>query len=233
MRSEPKQNAIRKPRIPKDTRLVMKKTWNTAVLCAAGLLLMSGCKKTADNTLNYKSAINTYYAAHPACLWSQPKQFPVQTETSDTDKTQKFDALFDQGLLTRTAGDKKKLLGLVDKQVNNYDLSDKGRGAWTADTTQPGFGNFCYGHRSVSSIESSTPNNGQPGATTTVNYRWTFDGAPDWAKAAEVQNVYADVRANLAGNGTSSKTLVDTSNGWQVQPTTGNATTPADGSVVE
>ena len=206
----------------------------TAALCgAASALLFAGCKKTADNTLNYKSAINTYYSAHPACLWSQPKQFPVQAETSDTIKSQTFDALLVHGLLTRTPGDKKKLLGLVDKQVNNYDLSDKGRSAWTADTTQPGFGNFCYGHRSVSSIDSATPNNGQPGATSTVNYRWTFDGAPDWAKSAEVQNVYPNVRTNLAGNGTSAKTLVDTNDGWQVQPSTGNSATAADGSVVE
>ena len=212
----------------------MNKILKTAALCGAtSALLFAGCKKTADNTINYKSAINTYYSAHPACLWSQPKQFPVQTETSDADKTQKFDALFDQGLLTRTAGDKKKLLGLVDKQVNNYDLSDKGRSTWTADTTQPGFGNFCYGHRSASDIDSATPNNGQPGATTTVNYRWTFDGAPDWAKSAEVQNVYPSVRANLVGNGTSSKTLVDTNNGWQVQPSTGNAAVATDGTVVE
>ncbi len=212
----------------------MNKVLNTAVLCgAAAMLLVSGCKKTADNTVNYKSAINTYYSAHPACLWSEPKQFPVQAESSDTDKTQKFDALFDQGLLTRTAGDKKKLLGLVDKQVNNYDLSDKGRSAWTADATQPGFGNFCYGHRSVSSINSSTPNNGEPGATTTVTYGWSFDGVADWAKAAEVQNVYPKVRTNLAGNGTSSKVLVDTNNGWQLQPSSGNTVTPADGSVVE
>lgn len=196
-------------------------------------MFTGGCKKTADNSVNYKSAINTYYSAHQACLWSQPKQFPVQVETSDTDKTQKFDALFDQGLLTRTAGDKKKLLGLVDKQVNNYDLSDKGKSAWTADATQPGFGNFCYGHKSVSSINSSTPNNGEPGATTTVTYGWTFDGAADWAKAAEVQNVYTKVRTNLAGNGTGSKVLVDTNNGWQVQPKPTDTVTQADGDVVE
>lgn len=212
----------------------MKIFRNTAILASAvGLVLASGCKKTADNSVNYKSAINAHYSAHPACLWPEPKQFPVQVETSDTDKTQKYDALFDQGLLTRTAADKKKLLGLVDKQVNNYDLSDKGKGAWTADATQPGFGNFCYGHKSVSSINSSTPNNGEPGATTTVTYGWTFDGAADWAKAAEVQNVYPKVRANLAGNGTGSKVLVDTNNGWQVQPKPKDTVTQADGDVVE
>lgn len=205
----------------------------TALVVAAATLLFTGCKKTADNTMNYKSAIDNYYSAHPSCLWAQAQKFPVQVTTSDTDKTRTYDALYDQGLLVRTTGDKKKLLGLVDKQVTNYDLSDKGRGAWTADTTQPGYGNFCYGHRTVANIDNSTPNNGQPGATTLVNYHWSFTGAPDWAKAAETQNAFPNVQANVAGNGTSSKTLVDTNNGWQVQPSSGSAVTPADGRVVE
>jgi hypothetical protein len=212
----------------------MNKTFKTAALCmAAATLFAAGCKKTADNTINYKSAIDTYYAAHPACLWSEPQKFPVQVTASDTDKTSRYDALFDQGLLTRTAGDKKKLLGLIDKQVTNYDLSDKGRDAWTPDTTQPGLGNFCYGHRNVANIDSSTPNSGEPGATTLINYHWGFSSTADWAKSAEVGNVYPAVRTNLTGSGTSSKTLLDTSNGWQVQKSLGSPVTPADGSIVE
>lgn len=203
------------------------------ITCAAVLLFLpgAGCKKTADNTINYKNAINSYYASHPSCLWGSPQQFPVQVSASDTDKTMRFDALFDQGLLTRSVGEKKKLLGLVDKQVTNYDLSEKGRAAWTADPTQPGFGNFCYGTRAVASIDSNTPNEGQPGATTVVSYRWRFSNSADWTKSAEVQNVYPNVRANLAGAGASTKTLLDADGGWVVQPS--KDATPADGKVVE
>ena len=32
-----------------------------------------GCNKKADNTVNFTSAINSYYSAHPACLW--PERF--------------------------------------------------------------------------------------------------------------------------------------------------------------
>lgn len=199
---------------------------------AIALVFMVGCKKTADNSSNYKTAINNYLAANPACVWPDAKKFPAQVTTSDTDKTSGYDALFDQGLLTRTTGEKKVMI-IASKQVTNYDLSDKGRSAWTADTTQPGFGNFCYGHRTVQSIDSSTPNNGQPGATTQVTYHWSFTGAPDWAKAAETQNAFPQVRANLAGGGTGTATLVDTNNGWQVQAPARQPASNADGTIVQ
>jgi len=94
-------------------------------MLGACLLFSAGCNKQADNTMNYKAAINDYYKAHPACLWSEPKKFPVQAATSDDAKTQGYDALTDASLLTRTTGEKKVLI-IASKQVNNYDVSDKG-----------------------------------------------------------------------------------------------------------
>lgn len=209
------------------------KTLKIALAGCTIALAVAGCKKTADNSMNYKSAINTYYSAHPACLWTQPKQFPVQVGASDTDKTSMYDALVDQGLLVRSTSEKKIIV--VSKRETNYDLSSNGHSAWTPDPSQPGFGNFCYGHRSVSSIDSATPNNGQPGATSTVSYHYSFSDAPSWAKNSEVQTAFPQVQTDLAGNGTATVTLVDTSNGWQVQapPPSTNPATPADGSVVQ
>ena len=182
---------------------------------AVVVLAAAGCNKKADNTSNYKSAINSYFSTRPPCLWSSPKKFPVQAGTSDTDKTSDYDALVDQGLLVRTTAEKKVFI-IASKQVNNYDLSDKGRGAWTADQTQPGFGNFCYGHRSVSSIDSATENNGQVGATTVVDYHYSLADVPGWASAAETQNAYPQLKADLAGPQAAQATLSDTSNGWVV-----------------
>ncbi len=145
----------------------IRSTFHTAVLCGAVALLATGCNKKADNTMNFTSAINTYYSAHPACLWPDAVKFPVQVDTSDTSQTTGYDALVDQGLLVRTTAEKKKLI-IASKQVTNYDLSDQGRSAWTVDVQQPGFGNFCYGHRKVSSIDSSTPTTSDVGATTQV-----------------------------------------------------------------
>jgi hypothetical protein len=195
------------------------------------VLLAVGCNKKEDNTINFTSAINTYYSAHPACLWSDPMKFPVQANTSDTSKTSGYDALVDQGLLVRTTGEKKVLI-IASKQVNNYDLSDKGRSAWTADVTQPGFGNFCYGHRKVSTIDSSTPTTSAAGATTQISYRYTFSDAPAWATAAETQNAYPQIHADLSGPQTGQATLTNTNNGWQVTSAPSTQTS-SNGKIVE
>lgn len=205
-----------------------------AVLVAATVTL-AGCKKTADNTLNYKAAINTYYASSPACLWATPIKFPVQADTSDTAKTSGYDALVDQGLLTRTTAEKKVFI-IASKQVTNYDLSDKGRGAWTADQQQPGFGNFCYGTRTVQSIDAATPTTDQPGAGTTVNYHVGLSSPPAWASAPETQNAYAQVKDDLTAPVAATATLTNTTNGWSVTQgpgRMGHAVSSADGKVVE
>lgn len=205
-----------------------------AIVCGVTFLGAAGCKKTADNTANYKSALNTYYGAHPACLWSEEKKFPVQADTSDTTKTSPYDALVDQGLLMRTTAQKKELI-IISKQVTNYDLTDKGRSAWMADPNQPGFGNFCYGHRTVSSIDSATPTTDQPGATTQVTYHYGFTDAPGWATAAETQTAFPALAANLAAGQTGNASLSNTTNGWAVTSASGaqKNVTPVDGKLVD
>jgi hypothetical protein len=210
--------------------------FHIATASTIGLLLLSGCKKTADNNINYKSAIDTWYSAHPYCLWDTSQKFPTQVAASNDSQNAPFAALVDQGLLTRTTSEKKIII--ISKQEINYDLSDSGRSAWTADTTQPGYGNFCYGHTSVQSITSSTPNYGDPGSVSTVTYQYGFSGAPGWAQSAEVQNAFPQVKTDLAGNGTTTATLTDTANGWQVTTPPHIAArmhkaTDADGSVVQ
>ncbi|NYF50177.1 hypothetical protein [Tunturiibacter gelidoferens] len=212
--------------------LSIRITLRTAALCGALVALATGCNKKADNTLNFTSAINTYYSAHPACLWSEPIKFPVQADTSNNSKTSNYDALVDQGLLVRTTAEKKVLI-IASKQVNNYDLSDKGRAAWTADTTQPGYGNFCYGHRKVSSIDSSTPTTSDPGATTQVTYHYNIPDAPAWATAAETQNAYPQLQTELAAPQNAQATLTNTSNGWQVSSAKSTNSSSNDGKIVE
>lgn len=206
------------------------------VLAGGSMLLAAGCKKTEDSTPNYKTAINDYYLTRPACLWSQPKQFPMQVDTKSDPNTAQYDALFDQGLLTRTTAQKQKLL-VLSKQVTNYDLSANGRNAWTADTQQPGYGNFCYGHWEVSSIDSSMPTESKVGATTTVDYHAKVSGAPGWATAAETQNAYPELKANLAGPIAEKATLTDFDKGWAVTTAPANSgnlpVTSADGSIVQ
>ena len=215
---------------------VSRITFRVAALCGVAAMTAIGCNKKADNTSNFSNAINTYYAAKPACLWDDPIKFPLQVATSDASKTAPYDALVDQGLLARTSVEKKKLI-IMSEQANNYDLSDKGRSAWTADQSQPGFGNFCYGHRKVSSIDSSTATNDQPGATTTVSYHYTLSDAPSWATASETQNAFPDVRTNVSGPLTAQATLTNTTNGWTLSSAPGERhhtpASAADGHIVQ
>lgn len=198
-------------------------------LPVAGLIvaLTLGCNKKEDNTSNFTNAINTYYSANPSCLWMAPVKFPVQADTSDASKTTGYDALVDQGLLVRTTGEKKVMI-VASKQVNNYDISDKGRSAWTVDPDQPGFGNFCYGHRKVTAIDSSTPTTSAVGAITQVAYHYTMANVPMWASAAETQTAYPRVRSEVATPGNA--TLINTNDGWKLGVP---SRTTADGQIVE
>jgi hypothetical protein len=208
------------------------KTLRAAAVCGSIMFFAVGCNKKEDNSANFTGAIDTYYSAHPACLWSDPIKFPVQADTSDNSKTAGYDALVDQGLLVRTTAEKKKMI-IASKQVNNYDLSDKGRSAWTADVNQPGYGNFCYGHRKVTSIDSSTPTTSAAGATTQVSYHYTLTDAPAWATAAETQNAYPQIRSDVAGPQTGQATLTNTNNGWQVSAVRSAHSSNAGGQIVE
>jgi hypothetical protein len=188
----------------------------TSSLLGAVLLLASGCTKKADSNVNYESAINDYYKAHPACLWSQPKKFPVQAATSDDAKTQGYDALTDAGLLTRTTAEKKVMI-IASKQVNNYDVSDKGRSTWTQDSTQPGYGNFCYGHRDVTSIDNVTTGADSAGnKTAQVSYHYKISDAAAWANTQEMKTAFPDLATTLAGPQADNASLVMTGDHWQL-----------------
>src|SRR6201992_635979 len=171
--------------------------WRAVLLCGA-TLLSAGCNKQDDSKANYQTAINDYYKAHPACIWQDTKKLPVQAATADDAKTQGYDALTDAGLLVRSTAEKKVFI-IASKQVNNYDLSDQGRASWTADTAQPGYGNFCYGHRSVDSIDSFTAGtNGSGVKTAQVNYHYSMADVPAWAKNEEVKTAFPNLGTALA-----------------------------------
>jgi hypothetical protein len=188
---------------------------SAAIVCGF-MIFAAGCKKNAPDTTNFKNAINDYYSGHPSCVWQSSVKFPVQADTSNDQQTKGFDALTDAGLLTRTPQEKKRFL-IGSKQVNAYDLSDKGRTAWRADTSQPGYGNFCYGHREVVSVDNFTMGTNQNGANTaTVNYHYDLTGVPDWAKSQETQSAFPSVQADLFTPKSATTTLVQTQNGWQV-----------------
>jgi hypothetical protein len=186
------------------------------ILCGA-VILNAGCNKTDNSKANYESAINNYYKAHPACLWPEAQKFPLQAATSDESKTEGYDALTDAGLLTRSTAEKKVFI-VASKQVNNYDVSDKGRAVWTQDPSQPGYGNFCYGHRVVTSIDSFAATNApSPGQNAVlVNYHYKMADLAPWANSQEMQTAFPSLNTATSGPQPAQATLALSGDSWQV-----------------
>lgn len=206
------------------------RTGKITSLAVCGLLLAAaGCRHTnIVNRAAFKSALDNYYAARQQCVWTAPVKFPVQVDTSDDAQTKGYDALTDAGLLTRTPQEKKRFL-IGSKQVNDYDISSKGRSVWTADQTQPGYGNFCYGHLSASSIDSYSPSNDPNASSYSVTYHYKVDSLPDWAKPAEMQTAFPKVASDANGSEMATANLTQSTDGWQVgsvQPAGGSASLP-------
>jgi hypothetical protein len=193
----------------------MKQVAHYSLLCLAALVLFSaGCNKQDNSDANYKTAINDHFKSNPACIWSQSKKLPAQEATSDDAKTEGYDALTQAGLLTRTTAEKKVLI-IASKQVNNYDLSDTGRSTWTPDPNQPGYGNFCYGHREVTSIDNSIVGTTASGAkTATIQYHYKIADLPSWAQSQQVQTAFPSIAGAENANQTDKATLVMNGQQW-------------------
>ncbi len=185
------------------------------LMVCGSMLIAAGCRKNAVDKGAFKSAINDYYQARQECVWSTPVKFPAQVDASDDAKTKGFDALTDAGYLVRQAAEKKRFL-IGSKQVTNYDLSDKGRSAWTADQTQPGYGNFCFGHREVTTVDGYTPADNPDATQYAVTYHFDVASVPMWANTTEMKSAFPKIAADTSGDRTATANLTKTSNGWQV-----------------
>jgi hypothetical protein len=190
----------------------------TNAICAAfggTVLLVAGCHSNTVDQAAFKSAINDYYSGKQECVWSAPVKFPAQADTSNDEQTKGFDALTDAGLLVRKTAEKSRFL-IGSKQVNDYDLSDKGRSTWKPDQTQPGYGNFCFGHLVASSVDNYAP----PNADATryaVTYHYGLDGVPDWANSAEMKTAFPKIAAEQSSQRTGTANLVKSEKGWMVE----------------
>lgn len=196
--------------------------WSLAI-CGA-MLGAAGCRKTNFvDKMAFKSAINNYYTGHQDCLWSSPVKFPVQADTSNYEQTKGYDALTDAGFLVRKAAEKKRFL-IGSKQVTDYDVSDKGRTNWTPDQTQPGYGNFCFGHREVTTIDGFSPADVSDATQYSVSYHYDIASVPGWASTVEMKTAFPKVAIDTSGQQTAVANLVKSDSGWRV-----NNVAPADG----
>jgi hypothetical protein len=192
----------------------MRATRFLMLVSALALIFAPGCKHAVD-TLAFQSTLNAYYASQQDCLWTAPVKLPAQADTSNDEQTKTFDALTDAGLLTRTPEEKKRFL-IGSKQVNDYDLSDPGRKSWTPDPSQPGYGNFCYGHPHVNDIDSSTAAD-DSGTRYTVTYHVSADNPPGWTNSAEMKTAFPKMAAETSDRQVATATLLKGASGWQVE----------------
>lgn len=170
------------------------------LLASAPLLLItSGCHSKSDPTPeNFIAGLNKHFSEHPDCLFTPAPRFPY--ETSDPTEIKQMTALVNSKLLN------------VEKEtsihVSRYTPTDIGA-RYTS--------RFCYGHRLVTAIESSTPPAQANGFTeTNVTYRYTMQEIPVWAKSEEVKAAFPKLDSALRGESTAKTTLAGTIVGWQV-----------------
>jgi hypothetical protein len=189
---------------------------NLVLVALAGAIgLGTGCHSNTVDQGAFKSALNSYYSGKQDCIWSSPVKFPAQADTSNDEQTRGFDALTDAGLLTRKSAEKSRFL-IGSKQVNDYDLSDIGHSTWTADTSEPGYGNFCFGHLEVTSIDGYTP--ADPNAATyTVTYHYGVNAISGWAKSQEIKTAFPKIETDSNGQHLATAYLEKSNDGWLVQ----------------
>jgi hypothetical protein len=186
-------------------------------LVLTGLLACAtGCKKQVDQA-EFKSAINKSFAGRHECVWPEPIKLPAEADPSKDEKTRDYDALTDAGLLIRGSEERKRLLA-GSKQVNKYDLSDKGHSAWTSDPNQPGYGNFCFGHFNVTAIDKAVPNDPSNPTQYTVNYRYEVEGIPDWASTPESMRTFRKIAADTSIQSATATLVKGADGGWAVVP---------------
>jgi hypothetical protein len=167
--------------------------------CAAALLtLTTACNsRTKPTPENFTTALNSFFLEHPDCLLPNTR-FPF--ETSDPAVTKQFNTLVKSQLLDVS----------VEAALHASRYTPTTTGARYAPR-------FCYGHRTITSIESFTPPekiNGFP--ETHVVYHYAMQDVPVWAKSADVQAAFPSMALATSGEATGKATLAGTLAGWQI-----------------
>lgn len=206
------------------------RTWKIFGAMGLTAALIAGCHSNTNMVDKgaFKSAIDNYLVEQQVCLFTTSVKFPAQADTNNDDQTKGFDALTDAGLLARTPEEKKRFL-IGSKQVNDYDLTPKGRTVWTPEQTQPGYGNFCFGSPKVTSVDNYSASSSS-GNTYSVIYQYAAS-LPDWAKTEEMKTAFPSI--NLwSGPRTATANLSKGETGWMVQNVAASALRRRQGNVL-
>ena len=177
-----------------------------ATICVAFCALaalVGGCSHAnKPSAENFTQALNTYYEDRSDCLFPQGHDFPYEVAPGSNSKEEKqqMDALTAAGMMTR----------LEDKSIHvvRYTLTAAGNRYGPR---------FCYGHRSVTGIQSFTPPGPHDGFTeTTVTYSYTMKDVPVWARTDQMEAAFPQLAKDLSAAPTAQMTLATAGAGWHV-----------------
>jgi hypothetical protein len=174
-----------------------------AVLLLATVVPLTGCNtKTKATPANYIETMNAYFVEHPECLLSGGTRFPYEVGEKDPQgpSQQQMDALAASKLV-----EAKREPAI---HISRYTLTAEGT------RLAP---RFCFGHRVVTSLDSSTPPAPANGFTETqVAYHYRVSDVPVWAKSAEIAAAFPIFQHETSGQATDKMTLALTGVGWSV-----------------
>ena len=173
-----------------------------AALLLTLLFLPLACNsKSAATPQNYTDTLNAYFNDHPDCLLDGSVHFPYEVSETDAAKTAQMEALTTAEML-----EAKKEPAI---HIARYTLTPAGVRAAPR---------FCFGHREITSIESSTtPTKGADGFVEThIVYHYRMGDTPTWAKTPQVVAAFPTLAAATTVQPTAKITLAGTGVGWSV-----------------
>ena len=199
-----------------------------AVIALAGvcLLLTTGCgDKKAATKSNFEAAIQAHLDTEPGLCVSPPaKSLPFTLEAKPMFEfsrpgeglLDRANALVGAGLLARRDVEVAASLG-PKKAGYEYSATEAGAKLLVkgASSNLNGGDAFCAGKYKVAEISNFTePSDALGMKVSQVNYRYTVNGAPDWAKAPVLQKAYPQVAKDLSADAGARVALILMNDGW-------------------
>lgn len=189
----------------------------TVVVLFGMAWLIAGCQSKAERESAFTAALDSYFNTQQDCLWTSPVSLALAPDTKNQSMAKDFDALVAAGLLDRVPAAKPHR-GRASEHKAEFELSYIGQDKWTPDAARSGYGNFCYGHPQVNSIEGFKRVTSSNGPQYVVNFRDAI-ALPLWAQEPQVQKTFPNIAEDGAGE-TSSATLIKNGKSWRVQSVT-------------
>jgi hypothetical protein len=193
-----------------------------------GIMVIAACNDARKpNDSNFRSAIDQYLQSHgEACTWfGQP--FPI--DISESQHKLAFGiapqmAVLEQAGLVHSIDTVATIPGIFGgsrrQHVKRYEPTETGKQYLRqSDVALSQAIGFCYGAKTVDSIINWTePTAFGPATQTEVTYTYKIPDLAAWAKRADIQNEFGDVRAVVNGISKTNESvgLQLTKQGWEV-----------------